>query len=130
MNLHLTDSTKLEPGRTVYVLLHKDKTHVASLPDGTADWSYNEPDMELRRKILVKDFNNLNYTTVTMGFALIEIANRQAELGILWGPVIIEMKKPRRSLEERFGLYKNAQSRLGAHPIDQDSLLRKLLKID
>lgn len=122
MKLH--GSPQLEPGRPVYVLLHRTETHIASLPDGSADWSYSRSDMELREKILNKDFNNHNYSVTIFVDALTRISNKQAQLEKDWEPAIVLIKKTKK-LEEAWGYYVSAHKKLGAHPLRFDSYLKK-----
>tara|TARA_R110000868_G_scaffold81743_1_gene231155 strand:+ start:7867 stop:8250 length:384 start_codon:yes stop_codon:yes gene_type:complete len=126
--MDLQDNTKFEPGRPLFVLLHKDRTHIQSLPNGEPDWSYNKADMELRQKILQKDFHNNNYEVVTADIALTHIANRQAELIIMWTPVINAIRKEpnlayKRNLYTRF-----AKRTKLPHPVEADGLLKKELR--
>lgn len=127
--MRLNGSPQLEPGRAVFVLLHKDKTHVASLPDGTADWDYDPAVMKLRQKILEKDFGNRNYTVISLKAALVLIANKQAELEKLWSPVIKEIQRAK-TLEDAWNIYVKAERRAGPHPMGYDAYLRKKLQID
>jgi len=118
---------KFEPGRPVYVLLHKDHTHFHCLPTGEMDWDYDRSVMELREKILEQDFGNKKYGVMTLADALPLFSNRQAEIAVLWKPVIqlIQREKDmmqRRAIYERF--YK---SKKVAHPIEADELLKQLL---
>jgi hypothetical protein len=122
MNLH--GSPTLEPGRPVYVLLHKDETHVASLPDGSADWDYDRATMELRQKILEKDFNNFSYGVCPLVEALTRISNKQAQLEEEWKPAIILIKKTKK-LEEAWGCYVAAKKKIGPHPLRFDSYLKQ-----
>jgi hypothetical protein len=126
MKLH--GSPTLEPGRPVYVLMHKDQTHVASLPDGTADWSYNKSDMELRLKILTLDFSNNNYVLCTALQATTLISNKQAELEDLWEPVLKEIRKTPK-LRPAWELYAKALKKLGPHPLRFDAYLKQKLRI-
>ncbi len=126
MKLHGTPT--LEPGRKVYVLLSADESHVASLPDGTADWSYNLADMELRRLILVKDFKNKSFTVTTLVEALIRIANKQSELEKNWTSALNEIKKTK-DINNAFIVYAKAKKAFGAHPLSADSFLRKKFHI-
>lgn len=129
MTLKLHGTPQLEPGRTVYVLLHKDETHVASLPNGEADWSYNRADMQLREQILAKDFHNSSYGVVPLVEALTRISNKQAQLEKLWEKPIKEIVRTRR-LEDAWELYAKAKKALGPHPLRFDQALRRKLKID
>ena len=130
MNLSfLTTPGRFEPGRPVYVLMSHDKTHVYCLPNGEADWSYNRADMELRVKILNKDFSDFNYSVLPLSQAIIHITNHQAELEKAWTPIISQIKRARR-LKDRWNVYHSALKRYGAHPISQDALLRELCQID
>jgi hypothetical protein len=125
----LHGTPQLEPGRSVFVLLHKDETHVASLPNGEADWSYNRADMQLREQILNKDFGNQNYGVVTLTEALTRISNKQGELMKQWTPALNAIKRTRK-LEDAWELYAKARKALGAHPLEADPWLRKKLQID
>lgn len=121
--------TKFEPGRPVWVLMHKDKSHFHCLPDGNIDWSYNKADMELRERILIKDFGNTNYGVVELSWALPLFCNHQAELVTLWTPAINNIRKAR-SLKERFGIYQNFIKRhKQPHPLEADALLKRLLDL-
>lgn len=126
MKLH--GSPKLEPGRPVYVLLHKNQTHVASLPDGTADWDYDKSNMELREQILRKDFNNPAYSVVTLVEALTRVSNKQAELEELWKPALHAIRK-KKELTDAWGVYTSALRKLGPHPLRFDAYLRRRFRI-
>ena len=120
--------TQLDPTRPVYVLIHKDRSHLYSKEKHEPLWSYETQPIELVRKILVKDFHNRNYSLTTLKEALPIIANRQAELVIEWTPAINKIRSTR-SLEERFNLYKRAKQKIGPHPIEADSILKRLLNL-
>ena len=127
-DLNLHGKPTLEPGRPVYVLLHKSETHVASLPDGSANWDYDRSVMELQEKILNKDFNNKDYAITTVVDALTRISNKQAQLEELWKPALKEIRATKR-LDEAWGIYVKAQKALGAHPLRFDAYLKQKLKI-
>lgn len=126
--MDLSAVTKHTPGRTVWVLIHKDHTHVQSLPGGEPDWSYEKADMELREKILEKDFNNKNYYIIDAASAILLIANKQAELVKAWTPTINLIRKARQ-LQERRVIYQRFRKRTSLpHPIEADGLLKSLLR--
>lgn len=127
MNLQNIIDTTADPKRPFYVLLHKDQSHLMSLPGGEPDWSFNYADMELRKKILQKDFKDNNYTIVTGREAAIRISNKQAELVRAWSPTINLIRKAptlgdRRAIYKRFYL-----SHKLPHPIEADGMLKRLL---
>jgi hypothetical protein len=126
INLH--GKPFIDQSRTVYVLIHKDHTHVASLPDGSADWSYNRADMELREKILSKDFANRAYSTTTLPEAITLICNKQDELEQLWKPALKEIFSAT-SIQNAFAAYKRARRKIGPHPIRFDAQLKKKLDL-
>jgi hypothetical protein len=84
--------------------------------------------MELRRKILVKDFGNNRYTVVTLVEALTRIANKQAELEEAWKPAI-KLIKEKRKLHEAWSVYTMAAKKLGPHPLRFDAYLKRKLQI-
>lgn len=130
MNLpNQIDPTKFEPGRPVWVLMHKDKTHFHCLPTGEVDWSYNKADMELREQILIKDFNNRNYGAIELSFAWPLFCNHQAELVKLWTPTINLIRKAK-TVPERQAIYARFYKRHKvAHPLEADALLKRLLQL-
>lgn len=129
MTPNTIDPSKFEPGRPVWVLMHKDTTHFHCLPTGEVDWSYNKSDMELREKILKKDFNNHNYGAIELSWAWPLFCNHQAELVKLWTPTINLIRRGRQ-LEERRAIYERFFKRHhAAHPLEADALLKRLLQL-
>lgn len=128
MNASSLIKTKLEPGRPVYVLLHKDGSHMYAKEQYEVLWSYEQGPIDLVRKILIKDFNNRSYSLMTLKEALVIVGNTQAKLMTEWKP-IIKLLRSTKKLEDRLAIYKRA-SKKGPHPLELDSMLRKLLAID
>lgn len=123
------DLTKFEPGRPVYVLMHKDKTHLHCLPNGEVDWDYSKARMDLVEQILTKEFNNPNYISIELSVAWPHICNHQAELVTLWTPTINAIRKAK-TLKARFELYQSfRQKTKTAHPLEADALLKRLLQL-
>lgn len=117
-----------DPTRPIYVLLHKDHSHLYSKSPTEPVWSHEPAQVEITLKILEKDFKTKDYGVVTLAYALPLIANKQALLVEAWTPTINSMRKTK-SLEGRFTLYKKAAKKFGPHPIEADRLLRKLLNL-
>jgi len=122
------DHSKFEPGRPVYVLLHKDHTHFHCLPHGEVDWDYDKKVMDLREQILRKDFDNFDYNCIDLATAWPIFCNRQADLVKLWTPTINLIRKSRSIMERRAIYQRFFDRRKAAHPLEADALLKRLLR--
>lgn len=123
-------SEKFEPGRTVWVLLHEDQTHIYPNPDGGPAWSYDKAQMDLIKKIMVKDLDLHDYHAVELHVAWPLLCNKQGELEEMWRKTIKQIRRAK-SLHERVTIYRLFFNRRGQpHPIAYDEELRKLLRIE
>ncbi len=129
-HLGFNSQQKFEPGRTVYVLLHLDESHILGRPDGEPAWSYSEEALKVTQKILERDLKNNNYRVTTLDIALPLIGNKQAELEKEWRVTIKAIRKEK-NLNERVNIYRKKLKRSKKpHPILFDTELKQLLKID
>lgn len=132
MNINDLNPTnpKFEPGRTVYVLLHEDKSHIYPNPDGGPAWSYGEQHLKLIQQIIKKDFNITAYHIVPLSVAWPLLCNCQGELENIWSRTISQMRKAKR-VKERITIYRLFMLRTKRpHPLIHDAELKKLLGIE
>lgn len=118
-----------DPLRPVYVCIHKDHSHVLSLPNGHPFWTHNPLQAQVKIKILEKDFNDHNYSVVTLHEAVGLLAKKQTQLLEDWKPVVRQIQGTSK-LKKKFQYYKQARQKLGPHPIGLDQWLRDQLQID
>lgn len=118
---------RFEPGRPVYVLLHEDKSHIYSRPDGEPAWSYEKNSLELIRKILKHDFACTSYHVLPLSQAWPLLCNTQAELEKIWSRTIDQIRRAKRP-HDRIVIYRTFMQRTNRpHPIAADAELKKLL---
>lgn len=121
---------KFEPGRPVWVLLHKDHSHIYPNPDGGPAWSYQESEIKLIRQILIKDFELHDYSPIELSVAFPLVCNKQAELEKIWSAEIAKIRKipdlpERRNHYRRFWLRHKVP-----HPLLFDDELKRLLRMN
>ena len=129
--MNLTDinptNPRFEQGRTVYVLLHEDKSHIYPNPDGGPAWSYDKPHLELIRTIIRKDFGINSYHIIPLSQAWPLLCNTQAELEQIWKRTITQIRSAKR-VHDRIVIYRNFMKRTQRpHPISVDGELKQLL---
>ena len=132
MNLRELDPTnpKFEPGRAVYVLLHEDESHIYPRPDGEPAWSYSKNELELTRKILIKDLGCRAYHVVPLHEAFIRVGNKQADLEKAWEKTINTIRKAKK-ITDRISIYRAFFHRTRLpHPLLFDKELKQLLAIE
>ena len=118
---------KFEPGRTVFVLLSKDHTHIYPNPDGMPAWSYDPNGLSVIHKILRTELGNHNYDIVELAIAFPLICNKQAELEKLWKQTLHRIQSLRSRTERIYTYRRFYQKHKQPHPISADALLRNLL---
>lgn len=121
---------KFEPGRPVYVLLHKDQSHIYPRPDGEAAWSYDQNQMLVTRKILATELHEYNYHVTTLAIAFPLICNRQAELEKLWRHTIETIKRIKTVQDRRIRYRRFFEKHKLPHPLIYDAVLKQLLAIE
>ena len=126
----LMGDIKIDPSKTVYVIMANDRTHVFPDPGDKSKpwWTYNIREVDVVMMSLKKDFKNKRYQRVTLAQAVGLIGSKQVELMTVWKPVFEDIRKLTK-LEDKFDLYAKAKRKLGAHPILLDQQLRQQLKI-
>ena len=130
-DLNLQKKETLDTSRPIYVLLSKDKTHFASLPNGEINWDYSEANMKLVESILQKEFSNHTYILMPLTVAFPLFCNTQAELVLAWTPTINKIRKEM-NIQTRRNLYTGFHTSKQPpipHPLEADALLKKLLRL-
>lgn len=122
------DTSKLDPSRTAYVLLHIDESHIYARPDGEPAWSYDENQMKTVQKV-AEETGPCPYRPCELQRALVLVGNKQSEIEKSWLPTIEAMRKEKK-LNERLNIYRKKLRRSNLpHPLLYDAELRKLLQL-
>lgn len=131
---HLEDfnpqNAKFEPGRTVWILLHEDRTHIYPRPDGEPAWSYNKSELKITKAVLCKDLGIFDYHICELSVAWPLLCNKQGELEEMWDHTMKKIRKAKTSKGRR-DIYRLFYTRRREpHPIRFDAELKRLLKIE